>query len=148
MTFRVNDGADRVTPSFGLLRCGAAAASTFLVLYAFLALLLLNVVRSWITGAASIDEAAGRLRLVEVPVLLIDFVTGAVGCLVGLTVAHRHGLGRGALAMAIGAPVLVAVLLLTFGGRNGTAAALDLVAVMAGTAGGAALSRQLSGPLE
>ena len=84
----------------------------------------------------------------EVPVLLIDFVTGAVGCLVGLMVAHRHGLGRGALAMAIGAPVLVAVLLLAFGGRNGTAAALDLVVVMAGTAGGAALSRQLSGPLE
>lgn len=108
MTFRVTDGADRVTPSFGLLRCGAAAATTFFVLYAFLALLLLNVVRSWVTGAASIDEFAGRLQLVEVPVLLIDFVTGGVGCLVGLTVAHRHGLGRGALAMAIGVPVLVA----------------------------------------
>ena len=50
--------------------------------------------------------------------------------------------------MAIGAPVLVAVLLLAVGGRNGTAAGLDLVVVMSGTTGGAALSRQLSGPLE
>jgi hypothetical protein len=74
-------------------------------------------------------------------------VAGAVAALVGLSVAHRRGLGPAALLAAIGCPILVAVLLLAVGGRNGTASVLDLIAVLAGTAVGTVVSRRLSGAL-
>ncbi len=131
----------------GALRCGLAAAATFGLLYSFLALLLLNVTRDWIVGAPNLGTAVERLRLVEVPVLLIDVLTGAAATIVGLSVAHRRGLGRGALLIAAGSPVMVAALLLAVGGRNGTSAALDLVVVVIGTATGAAVSRRVTGEL-
>jgi len=130
----------------GLPRVALTAASTFLVLYLLCALVIVNVVSPILIAIAG----EGRLGQVGtwllVPIELAGVLSAAVAayCALQRTARELDGLPGPHVAVAVGGPLVIGVLLLALGdpASDVVRTAVDLAVVACGAATGAWLAAQ------
>lgn len=132
----------------GLPRVALTAASVFLVLYLLFGLVIVNVVSPMLIAIAG-EERLGQVGTwLLVPIELAGVLSAAVAAYAALrgSAQELDGLPAARIFVAVGAPLLVGVILLAMGDPTSAVVRsfVDLVAVAAGAAAGvwvAALAR-------
>ncbi len=129
------------------MKAGLVSGSVFLVVFAILSLVLLNLATPWIGNADSLDAAGSRLLWLVIPVLLIDAAAGGLAAFLGGRSARRRGVsGRAATFVALAPPIGVALALAVVGATDAAQTVYDLFAVTAGCWAGAHLAGRFDPP--